>query len=175
MQALIKEYGHSIVTAVAFFAIMALIFTGFNLMLSDERLTEELDSGIVRQESQTGEAALKQRLSIRSDNVAMSSDKYIGVHQNIYYEKSGGLINLKNGGARRIHINAVRLLHGNETYSDGYDVTDQVIYEDIYGNNSYLRFTMPGIYRIVVSVTDSNSVTSSYQVFVHVSHRKGRV
>jgi hypothetical protein len=174
MQALIKEYGNSIISGVTFVLMLALIFTGIGLFLFTDQLTGVLENGIIKAEAEEGEKALNDRLSIHADNIAME-DMYIGLYQKIYYERDGGsLIGLKDGNAKRVHINSVFLLRENDRHSDGYEVTDQVVHEDMSGSNSYLEFNLPGTYRIVTSITDSNSIVSNYQIFVFVDKRRGK-
>lgn len=174
MQELIKEYGNSIISGVVFVLVVALIFTGLGLIFLTDKMAGVLDDGIIKAEAGDGEVALNARLQIPADNIAMEGDVYIGLYQKVYYERNGGsLIGLKNGDARRIHINAVYLLRANDRYSDGYEVTDQVVHEDLSGNDSYIEFNLPGTYRIISSVTDSNSIVSNYQLFVFADKRRG--
>jgi lipopolysaccharide export LptBFGC system permease protein LptF len=174
MQALIREYGHSIITWTVFAAIVALIFTGLSFFSSAGLMTDTMDRGLIRAEAETGEKELQKKLDVKADNIAMAGDTYVGIRQKLYYEKNGddSLIKLKNGKAERIHINAVYMLKGEEEYSNGYEVTDQVVHEDMDGNDSFMEFTMPGCYRITLSVTDSESVVSNYQLFIHAGKRR---
>lgn len=175
MQALIKEYGGSIISGVSFVLIVALVFTGIGLFLMTDKMTGVLDGGIIKAEAEEGESALGERLSIHAANIAMAGDMYIGLHQKVYYEKEGErLIGLTNGNAQRVHINSVNLLRENDRHSDGYEVTDQVVHEDMMGDDSYLQFNLPGTYRIVTSITDADSIVSNYQVFIYVDKRRGR-
>ncbi|MGN0240839.1 MAG: hypothetical protein ACI4CS_04050 [Candidatus Weimeria sp.] len=174
MQTLIKEYGNSIISGVTFVLILALVFSGIGLFMLAGQMTGVIDSGTIKAEAEEGEKTLYDRLSVHADNIAME-DMYIGLYQKIYYERDGGrLICLKGGSAKRVHISSVFLLRENDRHSDGYEVTDQVVHEDMSGNDSYLEFCLPGTYRIVTSVTDSNSIVSSYQVFVFVDKRRGK-
>lgn len=175
MHALINEYGNSIISGVTFVLIMALVFTGIGLFMLSGQMTGVLDSGIIKAEAEEGEKALGDRLSIHADNIAMQGDMKVGLYQRVYYERdTADLIGLKNGDAKRVHINSVYLLRENDRHSDGYEVTDQVVHVDMSGSDSYLEFNLPGTYRIVTSVTDSNSIVSNYQIFVFVDKRRGR-
>ena len=174
MKTLIKEYGSSLLSGAAFYLIVGLLFTGLALMTSALAMTRSLDTGLIHAEKSDGEKAMMNRLNVRSDNISMASDTYIGIDQKVYYERNGAdsIIRLKKGRAERLHINEVCLLRGEEKYSNGYEVTDQVLHEDEYGNDSYLQFGIPGCYRIVVSVKDSGKVVSNYQLFIYVGKRR---
>lgn len=178
MQTIIKEYGHTLLQGAVFVLVIILVFAGLSLIGSMGRMTNSLDGGIIRAEAGSGEASVINDLQTAPDNIAMSGNVYVCRGERIYFEGEGGsrLIGLKNGNASRIHINSVHLLRGEtdgalEYDYDGYDVTDQALTESADGN-SYLCFKDSGNYRLVVSVTDANSVVSCYHIFVHVGVRR---
>lgn len=177
MQTIIREYGHSIVQGIVFSTVIVLLITGLSLFGSMRLMSDGIDKGMIKAEAGSGEKALKSHLDKKSDNLAISGDVYVGRDQRIYYEKDSdeNPIRLRNGNAKRIHINAVYLLRNNVEDNDGYEVTDQVLSEDMTGDSSYLSFKMPGTYRLSVSVTDSDSVVSNYQFFMHVGARRVKI
>lgn len=170
MQAVIKEYGETIIASVVTVLIIALVFGGLAMIGKLGTITGEIDRRLVQEAEASSETALKKHMDIRADNIDMSGNVPVVCGKKIYYEQEDSdLIGMKSGGATYIYISHVYLLTDYGGDNEGYDVTDQVLDRE----GSFLKFDIPGNYRLVVNINDRNRVESDYQLFVTAVERRG--